>query len=298
MQLIGTRTMSKQNKLCISIRGFKRPEYSKRCLESLESNSDLSGVDFYFFQDGAVNPFSGIRHATDEEVAASLKVFQESDLPNKTIYQSKVNMGAALRNQHQLNTLFPKYKYIVLADNDLIFNRYYIKTLKVLFEQFANDEKAGALQNSFRHVGHYQSKEEAERLENRVTYGFSHFWEIGLWRESWEKIKVKMDYYFETVKQCDFKELMCNADVYSDIRKKLIRVYGSFLNGGFIASEDYALTKSAMMMGYKGIHTLALRHKSIGEKGHYSFKNGRWNQQGFSGINLYDVGNVERYELT
>src|SRR3990167_2550361 len=106
------------NTLCISIRGFNRPEYLKQCLDSLAENTDLD-VDFYFFQDGAVNPFSGIRYATDKEIKASLRVFQNCNLSHKTIYQSPVNLGAALRNQHQLEVLFPAYKYVVLADGDL-----------------------------------------------------------------------------------------------------------------------------------------------------------------------------------
>jgi len=282
------------NKLCIAIRSLNRPEYLKQCLESLEANTYLSGVDFHFFQDGAVNQFSGIRHATDEDIKASLKVFLDSKLPNKTIFISSSNVGPIIRNKLQLGHVFPRYEYGVFIDNDLIFNKYYIKTLKVLFEQFKNSD-AGSIQTSFRHhENSLQSFEEAERLQDKVAYGFSHRWEIGLWRESWEKIKPQMAPYFEMTEKCDFKELLYNHDIYEDIRVKLREIYGQ---SGNVTTEDYALERSVEKAGYKGLHTLTLRHKTIGEKGMYSFRSTRFKDGNYAGIELYNVGNVEEYEV-
>lgn len=289
--------MSKQNKLCISIRGFKRPDYSKRCLDSLEANSDLTDVDFYFTQDGAVNPFSGVRYATDEQIKDSLKVFEESKLPNKTIFQSRDNLGAALRNQHQLNILFPKYEYVVMADNDLIFNKYYIKTLKTLFRQFEGSD-AGSIQTSFKHNGrNFQSLENAENLQDKVAYGFSHRWEIGLWRESWNKIRPFIAPYFEIAAKCDFKKLLYDASVYENIREQLRDVYGAHHGKGGTTTEDYAFEKSILRAGYKGLHTLTLRHKTIGERGMYSFRSSRFKDGKYGRIKLYNVGDVDKYEV-
>ena len=283
------------NELCISVRSLKRADYLKQCLSSLERNIDLEGVDFYFFQDGAINPFSRIRYATEEEIETSLKTFQESKLPNKVIYKSNINVGASIRNHYQFTTLFPRYEYVVLVDNDLIFNRYYIKTLKVLFRQFKNDANVGSLQTSFKHQrGKYQQKESAEKLERFVTYGFSHLWEMGLWREKWEKIKPYIEPYFKLTENCDFKKLLYDKSVYKDIREKLKNIYGSYHG---ITSEDYALMKAITMAGYTGIHTLTLRHKTVGEKGMYSFRGDRFKKDGFDCIGLYDVGNINEYEL-
>jgi len=277
--------------LCISIRGLKRANYLKRCLLSLENNLDLSGVDFYFLQDGAVNPFSNIRYAMDEEVEASLEVFKGSCLPNKRIYTSTWNMGCGLQKQHQLTTLFPKYEYVVLVDNDLVFNVHYIGTLKTLFHDYRNDEKAGILQTSFRHTGgNYQDHREAKRLENKVAYGFSHRWELGFWRSSWKKIEPLMEPYFSLIQRCDFIELLHNPDAYKETRKALNKEYGT-------VHADYAIEKCAIKAGYKGLHTLSLRHKTIGKEGLYSFSGERWEVQGFEDINLYRVGDVEKYEL-
>ena len=43
-----------------------------------------------------------------------------------------------------------------------------------------------------------------------VSYGFSHRWELGFWKESWKGIKLLWDVYINKVKECDFKE--CELD--------------------------------------------------------------------------------------
>lgn len=278
--------------LCISVRSLRRANYLKACLRSLEDNTDLRGVDFYLLQDGGINPWSGNEYAREEEVDASLKVFEESNLPNKTIYQSKWNMGCAIQKHHQLTTLFPRYKYVVLVDNDLVFNRYYIKTLRVLLKQYRKDRKAGILQTSFRHTGsNFQGGSLAKVSENKVVYGFSHRWEFGFWRESWKRIAPLMKLYFELTAKCDFKELAYNETRYQDIRNQLMEVYGT-------VHADHALEVCAGRAGYDGLHTLALRHKTIGRTGLYSFREDRFNRENLAGVKLWQVGDVDKYILT
>lgn len=275
--------------LCISVRSLKRADYLEACLRSLESNTDLRGVDFYFLQDGGVNPYSGLEYAREEEIEASLRVFEESDLPNKTIFQSKWNMGCALQKHHQLTTLFPRYKYVVLVDNDLVFNRYYIKTLKVLFKQYRKDRKAGILQTSFRNTGsNFQDGSIAKAFEDRVEYGFSHRWELGFWRESWKQIAPLMKPCFELTAKCDFRELLYNKERYQSTRDQLMEIYGT-------DHADHSLEVCAKRKGYRGLHTLTLRHKTVGRRGIYSFRKDRFDRENYDRIKLWQVGNVNKY---
>ncbi len=280
------------NKLCISIRSLKRVNYLKRCLKSLSSNTDLNGVDFHFIQDGAVNPHSGKRYATDEEIKECIKVVKDSKLPNKTIYVKKHNTGTSIHKEFQLDYLFPKYEYAIMADNDLIFNKYYIKTLKVLFEQFKEDPNSGMLQTSFKHNGHnFQDLETARQLENKVAYGFSHRWEQGFWKESAEKIKPLIKPYFDLIRKCDFKELFVNLNAYKDVRVKVKKMYNGAIAG------DQVIEICAERAGYLGLHTKTLRHKTIGEKGGYSFRANRFQGGHYGNINLYQIGNSESYSF-
>ena len=280
--------MPTNESLCITVRSLDRADYLKQCLDSLSQNEGIEDVHFYLLQDGAINPFSKKRYATDEGIAESIKTFEEAKLPNKTIYISDYNMQCALQKRFQLSTLFPKYDNVVLIDNDLVFNKYYIKTLRVLFDEFKYGF-SGIAQTSFRHMGNnFQDEETARELENFVSYGFSHRCEIGLWRDSWYRISPHMARYFELTAECDFKELLYNPNVYQSIRKELLEIYGT-------EHADYAIEKSANKIGYEGIHTCTNRYKSIGERGFYSFRGSRFRDGGYDKIGLYDVGNIDRY---
>jgi len=281
------------NPLCISIRNLKRANYLQRCLDSLSANTDLDGVDFFFIQDGAVNPYSGIRYAEDKEIDKCIKIFEKADLPNKTIFVKDHNTGTAIHKELQLDKLFPKYEYVIMADNDLIFNRHYIKTIKILFEQFKNDKRAGMLQTSFKHEGYnFQGETEAEELKDEVTYGFSHRWEQGFWRESAEKIKPLMKPFFNLIRGVDFREMFIGKPKYKEVKLRIEKVYGGMFAG------DSVIEKCAEMAGYRGIHTKTLRHKTIGKRGGYSFRAMRFDGGGYGKIELYDIGgDVERYKV-
>ena len=256
------------------------------------SNTDLEGVDFYFIQDGAINPYTKIRYAEDKEIEKCISLVERVKLPNKTLFIKKQNTGTPIHKEHQLNYLFPKYEYAILADNDLIFNKYYIKSLKVLFEQFKDDKKAGMLQTSFRHEGNnFQTEEEAKKLESCVAYGFSHRWEQGFWRESAKKIKPLMKPYFDLIREIDFNEFYRNSGSYPIIRKKISELYGNAIAG------DHVLEICVEKAGYLGLHTRTLRHKSIGKKGGYSFRGYRFNGGHYGKIELHQVGSNERYSL-
>ncbi len=242
-------------------------------------------------QDGPVNPFSGKRYATDEEVKESLQVMLDTKLPNKTITIFDWNMGCALQKNHQLNTLFPKYDYVVLIDNDLVVNKYYIKTLKVLFDQFKDDKRAGVIQTSFRHSGKtFQSEAEAEKLEDVVSYGYSHRWEYGFYRHTWDCIKQLWGEYIDEIKECDFHDLLYNTGTYKKIRASLNNKRGT-------THADYTLELLCRQFDFKGIHTLSLRHKTIGREGIYSFRQGRFDGGRYGNIDLYDIGKVGRYKV-
>ena len=96
---------------------------------------------------------------------------------------------------------------------------------------------------------------------------------------------------------CDFKKYLHDQSSYPKIKEELRKIYGTFRNKSPITTEDYALAKSVEMAGFKGLHTLSLRHRTIGEKGHYSFSEDRWGSEGFGNIVLHDVGNVNKYTL-
>lgn len=276
------------NDLLVSVRALKRYKYSKQCLDSLEKNSDLD-CDFLLYNDGALNLISGERYADDDEVKKNVEVFLNSKLPNKTVIVKSHNIGGANVKLEILKYAFPRYKYLMMLDNDLVFNKYYIKTIKTLFKQFKNTN-TGMIQTSYRHFPNtpIETFKIAKDKENQVVEGFSHRWEQGFWRESWYKIKPFMKQFIKLYNRNDNMYLLKNNYNARKDHLKLKSIYGD-------VADDYCLECCCKRVGYTGLHTLALRHKTIGEYGQYTLHQWRWEAENFNQIRIYDIGNVDNY---
>jgi len=219
-----------------------------------------------------------------------LKFLKEIDLPNKEILVKPFNTGTSIHKELQLDLFFPRYEYAIMCDDDLIFSKNYIANIKTLFEQFKDDPKAGMIQTSFRHNGeNIQSLEKAEKRGDSVSYGFSHRWEQGFWKESAKKIKPLIRPYFDLIRKIDFNKLWRDRSSYQEFRTSISKLYGLAFAG------DHVLEVCAQKAGYAGIHTNVLLHKTIGKKGGYSFKGGRFDSGSYDKIELHQLGDVKSY---
>ena len=280
------------NDLVITVRSLRRVAYLKKCLASLEAQTDLDEVDFFFYQDGAVNPFSGRRHATNAQVAESLATFKASRLPNKTIVVKDHNVGTAIQKFEILEALFPKYRYVMMLDNDLIFNKYYVRTLLTLFRQFESYPEIGMLQTSY----FYNARTPPETAAfarvhaDVVKYGYGQRWEQGFWRKNWPQIREHFLPYVLLARHTDYKEmLLYDKPAFTKAKRKIIGLYST-------VSADFVLEKCVGRAGFRGIHTAALRHRTIGRDGIYSNKQ-KFDRMKMGRVKVYSVGNVSEYRL-
>ena len=75
--------------LCIL--SFNQQHY---VLETLarQGGQAVAGRQIHFFQDGAVNTYSGVRYATDEDIGECLRLREEL-LPESVLHFSEANLG-------------------------------------------------------------------------------------------------------------------------------------------------------------------------------------------------------------
>ena len=77
----------------IILLAFNRPGYFKPVLESLAGQHDgLKGREVHLFQDGAINRYSGVRHADDTAVYDCVPMFRAT-FPHGHIHVSAENIG-------------------------------------------------------------------------------------------------------------------------------------------------------------------------------------------------------------
>lgn len=251
------------NPLCIAVRTLKRPQTLWQCLDSLSRNKGYAGVDFLFYIDGPVNPDSGKRYAEDDDALRCLEVIQDAKLPNKMIQIMPNNMGTAWQKYDILSSLFPRYDYVMMLDNDLAVDTTYIPTIQKMFEQFKGDPKAGILHTSpTRKITECQNQATASKLHDKAQYGFGLRWEHGFWRNTWEKISDYYTRYMGMVCAVDYKQLIDGE--LPGVREAVLELFPE-------PNADLALEFAAFREGYLGIHTETFRHKSIGRDGMYSF---------------------------
>ena len=72
------------------ILSFNRPHYATETLA--RQVGGLAGRQIHFFQDGAVNTYSGVRYATDEDIGECLRLREEL-LPESVLHFSEANLG-------------------------------------------------------------------------------------------------------------------------------------------------------------------------------------------------------------
>jgi hypothetical protein len=71
--------------LGVGVISFNRPGYLRRVLASLEAQTQVDDAEYWLFQDGAVNRFSGVPHGKQEDVEACRALFDRARLPNKHV---------------------------------------------------------------------------------------------------------------------------------------------------------------------------------------------------------------------
>lgn len=258
------------NRLCIAIRTLKRANCLHQVLLNFNRNRYIRDTDFYFYIDGTVNPYSGIRYAKERDPIRCLYEIQMVRLPNTIIVMKKQNVQTAMQKYEMLSTLFPRYDYVMLLDNDLVPDTFYVDTILKMFKQFKDDPKAGILSTSpwntdMGQGANSQTPEEAQTLRNKVQRGFGPRWEQGFWRKTWQKIKPYIDrYYMPHVQGCDYKQLLDNHPSCYKNRAALLEFFPC-------PNADLVLEFVTLREGYRGLRTKVWHYKPIGAEGMYSF---------------------------
>jgi len=134
----------------VAIIAHKRWLVSMRLLASLEASTSLDGFAFHLFQDGAVNIFSGARTATDEEIAHSVRVFEQSSLPRKEVHEQEGNVGIGIIQLRATDYLAKHYSRIIVIENDTAISPYFLGMAHHLFDDLENQPDTFSFNPGFR----------------------------------------------------------------------------------------------------------------------------------------------------
>lgn len=241
----------------ILIMSFNRPDYLAKVLDSLRSqaDTDLGERQVVLFQDGAVNPYSGRRHATDQDIEACIHLFQKS-LPRGTVMASPINLGVALNFDRAEKFAFDELKAdaAIFLEDDMVLGPHYLTVLEKLLDTFYLDERVGYLAA---YGAHLKSVEEQRANKHRLILLY-HNWGFGLYRRQWLRMRPRIDSYLEIIKTVDYVE----RD-----HQKIRSLFASWGYGFPASSQDTAKTIVCCMDGVVKINTYLSYALYIGERG-------------------------------
>jgi hypothetical protein len=250
----------KKNKIALAIFSFNRPEYLEPVLKSIESNNNISDIDFYFFQDGYINKFSKKIKTEKELIEKCILIWEKSKIPNKTLVKQEYNVGIGISQFEAKVLLFEEmgYEEVMLFEDDLILSKNYIRLLRILLDQFKYEKSVGIVMchGSEKRL---ESKDKAEKLYI-LRPGDIHMWGWAMWKDRWLKIKPDFLKYYKFIEKIDYKKRP-TWEIINFYKKEGI-------NLGY-SSQDGAIHYSIFKNGLLIINTQVNRGKYIGEKGEH-----------------------------
>lgn len=245
--------------LPIVITSFNRPHYLKECIASIEKQTDLEDVEFILAQDGAYNPNSQKKKAEQADIDECIRIFEASNLPNKTIIESKYNVGIALNHAKGYRECFERRcrKAMILTEDDLVYNEDWLRITKVLLRQFEDDKRIATVQASC--LGGWILDEE-KRIEYQKTtaIGKPNWLGFGIWQDRWFRMKGFFDEYLNVVKDFDYH--LRNHEVIKEW-------WNSKGIPEQVTSQDRVKEWSCILAGMCRVFTPANRAVYIGERG-------------------------------
>lgn len=180
----------------VGIISFNRPDYLRRCLASLEAQTEPQDVDYWLFQDGAVNKFSGNRYATDESISKSLGLFARSRLGNKWTIVQEHNVGIAINSLTALEELTAHYERVILLECDVVLSPHWFRLARLLFDDLTTRPDVFSVNPGF------QTFSNDPRA---VVYGWTHMWAECFLSVRWREIRgYYLEDFYPHVAECDY----------------------------------------------------------------------------------------------
>ena len=240
--------------LGVGVISFNRPGYLRRVLASLEAQTQVDDAEYWLFQDGAVNRFSGVPHGKQEDVEACRALFDRARLPNKHVTHWPDNVGVAINSLEALDTLSDNYARVILLEGDAVLSPHWLRLAGLLFDDLAARPNVFSVSPNFRSEG---------PDADAVRIGRRHMWAECFLAERWHAIRP---YYIE-----DYWPHVCDRDYF---RRDTGAINATYATrgvtggpGGLAWSQDGGRQLAMMRAGMQRSFLEVNRAISIGREG-------------------------------
>jgi Methyltransferase domain/Glycosyl transferase family 2 len=241
----------------IFLMSFNRPDYLQQVLKSLcaQVECEIDKRTIILFQDGAVNPYSNERHASEDDISECVRIFY-SLFPNGQVFRSPINLGVALNFDRAERYGFEELsaESVVFLEDDLVLSGHYLSIVDRLTERFAEDNRVGYVAA----YGDHTKSIKAQHTHRRRLIGLTHNWGFALYRRQWLRMRPYVLQYLRVVEGTDYRHK--DAKAIRDL-------FASWGFGCPAISQDAAKTIACCIDGVIKINTYGCNAKYIGSQG-------------------------------
>jgi hypothetical protein len=256
------------NQVPIAVMAFNRPHYLSQVLDSLLTQHGLGDRPVFLFQDNAVNAYSGVRHAEDADIAASIAVFRER-FPRGEVRLAEHNLGVAENFLRAETFVFTELNAEVcyFLEDDMVLSPHYLAMLDEIYGFVAGAERVGY----FAAYGKHTMPLEEQRERATAMQRLEHHWAFGLTRKHWLELHRWMEPYYGFVVGRDYHKRP-HQEVLRYFRERGFPLTGSAQDGikkvGTYALGHISINTYACFGKYIGAHGLHLRPKMYEQRGY------------------------------
>ena len=180
---------------------YKRPEHTRKAIESLIENAEFPDSPLYVFCDGA-------RHEKDIPlVQETRKVIRSYKLENVTIIEREENMGLANSIITGVTELCNKYCRVIVVEDDLVVSPHFLKYMNTALDTYEKYDKV-------MHITGYMIPVKGQ-LPSTFFYRVTSSWGWGTWKRAWDKFEPDE---YALIKRLKSREKRHEFDIQGSIK--------------------------------------------------------------------------------
>lgn len=161
---------------------FKRPEHTRRTLESLAQNLEFAASPLFIYCDGPRN------EAEAAQVDETRKLVRDWPHPNKTIIERDRNWGLANSVIEGVSEICECFGRVIVVEDDLIVSPVFLNYLNTALERYADEPKV-------MQVSAHMFPVSIQTQYDAVMLPFTTSWGWATWDRAWKHFYPSMSGY-------------------------------------------------------------------------------------------------------
>lgn len=250
----------------VYITSFDRPHYLRQLIASLESQTWLYDTYFHFFQDGAVNKFSGVEKAKQSAIDECVTLWHNAHLPHKYELVREHNVGIAIQHFDAIEYVSQRFEYVILLEDDVVLSPHFLRLARILIQEMACIGRAFSVSPGFKKMPvTYGLHPFDARWIDTVIRASVHWWAEIIPSRNWAKARPYFMEYYDLVREMDYSE----SQHRSDMVEKQIALWRKYDWKETVHGQDNAKGMAVHALGMRRWTLPINRAISIGKHGEH-----------------------------